>query len=321
MLTRRLSLGTLPTPVEPLQRLSEQLNGPPLWIKRDDLTGLALGGNKTRKLEYILCDAMDIKADCIITAGAIQSNHCRQTAAAAAKLGLECHLVLGGQAPEHCNGNLLLDQLFNARVHWAGEKRKGEDIPELVKQLKAQGKTPFVVPYGGSNVSGALGYVNAMSELQQQCTEPFSHIVFASASGGTHAGMLNGAKLCNMQTQIWGIRIDKSESEGQSFAQRVLELTNDTAKHLGLSSFATEAVHLNADYLGGGYAVVGEAERHAIKTLAQVEGILLDPVYTGRAFAGLLDLYRQGAFAADDKVLFWHTGGSPALFAYNDSLV
>ncbi|GGD74427.1 D-cysteine desulfhydrase family protein [Lacimicrobium alkaliphilum] len=320
MLTQRLSLGVLPTPVEPLLTLSKQLNGPELWIKRDDLTGLALGGNKTRKLEYILAEATEQKADCIITAGAIQSNHCRQTAAAAARLGLECHLVLGGEEPAQVNGNLLLDKLFNARIHWAGEKRKGEGIPALVESLKSAGKRPFVVPYGGSNITGALGYVNAMAELQQQTELTFSHIVFASASGGTHAGLLNGARMTGAKTKILGIRIDKAESAEQSFAGRVLELSNQTAAQLGLEPFSEEDVLLNADYLGGGYAVVGEAEKRAIQTLAQTEAILLDPVYTGRAFAGLSDLIRQGYFSADDRVLFWHTGGAPALFAYADKI-
>ncbi|ALS98290.1 D-cysteine desulfhydrase family protein [Lacimicrobium alkaliphilum] len=320
MLTKRLPLGILPTPVEPMLRLSEHLKGPQLWIKRDDLTGLALGGNKTRKLEYILAEATEQKADCIITAGAIQSNHCRQTAAAAARLGLECHLVLGGEEPAQVNGNLLLDKLFNARIHWAGEKRKGEDIPALVESLKSADKRPFVVPYGGSNVTGALGYVNAMAELQQQTELAFSHIVFASASGGTHAGLLNGARMTGAKTKILGIRIDKAESAEQSFAGRVLELSNQTAAQLGLESFSEQDVFLNTDYLGGGYAVVGDAEKQAIETLAQSEAILLDPVYTGRAFAGLLDLIRQGYFSAEDRVLFWHTGGAPALFAYADKI-
>jgi L-cysteate sulfo-lyase len=320
MLTKRIPLGILPTPVEPMRRLSEHLKGPELWIKRDDLTGLALGGNKTRKLEYILAEATEQNADCIITAGAIQSNHCRQTAAAAARLGLECHLVLGGEAPTQVNGNLLLDRLFDARIHWAGEKRKGEGIPALVENLKSAGKRPFVVPYGGSNVAGALGYVNAMAELQQQTELAFSHIVFASASGGTHAGLLNGARITGTDTKILGIRIDKAESAQQSFAGRVLELSNQTAAQLGIQPFDKQDILLNADYLGGGYAVIGNAEKQAIQTLARTEAILLDPVYTGRAFAGLLDLISQGYFSTQDRVLFWHTGGAPALFAYADKI-
>ncbi|GGO70321.1 D-cysteine desulfhydrase family protein [Bowmanella pacifica] len=319
-LDNRIELASLPTPLEPMQQLSEKLGGPQLWLKRDDLTGLALGGNKTRKLEYILFDAIEQGADCIITAGAIQSNHCRQTAAAAAKLGLECHLVLGGEAPEKCNGNLLLDTLLGAHIHWAGENRKGEGIPALIAELKAQGKTPYMVPYGGSNLLGALGYANAVLELVKQSETRFTHVVFASASGGTHAGILAGARLVGLDSQILGIRIDKADTPELLFADKVLNLANEAAEALALEPFNAKDVLLNEDYLGGGYAVIGDAERQAIDLLAKTEGILVDPVYTGRAMAGLLDLIQKGYFSADDKVLFWHTGGAPALFAYANEL-
>ena len=164
----KIKLGFMPTPVGILESFSEMLGGPEIWIKRDDLTGLALGGNKTRKLEYILCDALANAADTIVTAGAVQSNHCRQTAAAAAQLGLECHLVLGGNEPENISGNLLLDRMLGAKIHWAGSNRKGEDIPEIVSQLRQQGKNPYIVPYGGSNEFGALGFASALFELDQQ---------------------------------------------------------------------------------------------------------------------------------------------------------
>lgn len=319
-LDNRIELASLPTPLEPMQQLSEKLGGPQLWLKRDDLTGLALGGNKTRKLEYILFDAIEQGADCIITAGAIQSNHCRQTAAAAAKLGLECHLVLGGEAPEKCNGNLLLDTLLGAHIHWAGENRKGEGIPALIAELKAQGKTPYMVPYGGSNLLGALGYANAVLELVKQSETRFTHVVFASASGGTHAGILAGARLVGLDSQILGIRIDKADTPELLFADKVLNLANEAAEALALEPFNAKDVLLNEDYLGGGYAVIGDAERQAIDLLAKTEGVLVDPVYTGRAMAGLLDLIQKGYFSADDKVLFWHTGGAPALFAYANEL-
>ncbi|WP_102795030.1 D-cysteine desulfhydrase family protein [Bowmanella denitrificans] len=319
-LENRLELATLPTPLQPMQNLSDKLGGPELWIKRDDLTGLALGGNKTRKLEYMLFEALQQGADCIITAGAIQSNHCRQTAAAAAMLELECHLVLGGHEPGSCNGNLLLDKLLGAQIHWAGDHRKGEDIPLLVEKLQAQGKKPYVVPYGGSNLLGALGYANAVLELVKQSETRFTHIVFASASGGTHAGILAGARLVGLTAQVLGIRIDKLDAPDQPFADKVLKLANEVAADLALEAFSKEDVLLSEDYLGGGYAVIGDAERQAITTLAKNEAILLDPVYTGRAMAGLLDLINKGYFHADDKVLFWHTGGAPALFAYADAL-
>jgi D-cysteine desulfhydrase len=316
----RQSLGFFPTPLSELPRLSKALCGPQILMKRDDLTGLALGGNKTRKLEFILGEALAQGADCIITAGAEQSNHCRQTAAAAAQLGLECHLVLGGEAPADAQGNLLLDELLGANIHWAGEHRKGEDIPELAAQLKAAGKKPFLVPYGGSNELGAVAFVEALCELKQQLdgkNQTLGYIIFASSSGGTQAGLMVAKKLLNWDVELIAIKIDKQELEGQSFEQMVLELTRSTATLLGVDAeFSLSDVQLNADYLGGGYGVVGEAEREAIRLTAQQEGILLDPVYTGRAMAGLIGMIRKGQIGADKPVLFWHTGGAPALFAY-----
>jgi len=294
-------------------------------MKRDDLSGLALGGNKTRKLEFILGEALVQGADCVITAGAAQSNHCRQTAAAAAQLGLECHLVLGGEQPAEITGNLLLDELFGAQCHWAGEHRKGEDIPQLATRLKATGKKPFLVPYGGSNELGAAAFVEALCELKQQLdglSQPLGHIVFASSSGGTQAGLMVAKKLLNWDVELPGIKIDKDESEGQIFEEMVLELATSTARLLGVEAeFSLSDVQLNADYLGQGYGVVGESEREAIRLTAQQEGILLDPVYTGRAMAGLIGLIRSGKIGADAPVLFWHTGGAPALFAYAEDVL
>jgi len=320
VLLPRQSLGFFPTPLIELPRLSKALGGPQILMKRDDLTGLALGGNKTRKLEFILGEALAQGADCIITAGAEQSNHCRQTAAAAAQLGLECHLVLGGDAPDEVQGNLLLDELLGAHIHWAGEHRKGEDIPELAAQLKAAGKKPFLVPYGGSNELGAAAFVEALCELKQQLDDQkqsLGHIVFASSSGGTQAGLMVAKKLLNWDVELVGIKIDKQELEGQSFEQSVLELACSTTKLLGVdAAFNLSDVQLDPNYLGEGYGVVGEAEREAIRLTAQQEGVLLDPVYTGRAMAGLIDLIRSGQIGTEAPVMFWHTGGAPALFAY-----
>jgi L-cysteate sulfo-lyase len=317
----RSSLGFFPTPTVRLNRLTEAVGGAEIYIKRDDLTGLALGGNKTRKLEYILADALAQGCDTIITAGAAQSNHCRQTAAAAAYLGLACHLVLGGEAPTQATGNLLLDQLFGSQIHWAGEHRKGEDIPALQAELAAAGHKPYVVPYGGSNELGAVAFLQATRELLAQTAEPFTHIVFASSSGGTQAGLMLGKVACDQHYQVTGINIDKGESGDQPFATHVLELANRTALMLGMAhQFAPADVVLNDDYLGDGYAVVGAREREAILLTARTEGILLDPVYTGRAMGGLLAMLRSEEIAKDARVLFWHTGGAPALFAYADSL-
>jgi L-cysteate sulfo-lyase len=318
----RLSLGAFPTPLSHLSRLSSLLKGPEIYIKRDDLSGLALGGNKVRKLEYLLADAKAKQCDCVITAGAVQSNHCRQTAAAAAMLGLPCHLMLGGNEPAQANGNLLLDKLFGSHIHWQGEKRKGEGIPALVQNLTEQGLRPYVVPYGGSNALGCLGFANALLELQQQILHtPITHIVFASSSGATHAGLILGKALLDQNYTLLGINIDKDEAGVLPFAQRIAELVNHAAQLVGLDRpFTSDDVNLCDDYFAEGYGILGVAEQQAIEMLARTEGILLDPVYTGRAMAGLIDLVGRGYFKADDRILFWHTGGSPALFAYADQL-
>ncbi|WP_250163883.1 D-cysteine desulfhydrase family protein [Psychrobacter sp. WY6] len=320
----RQSLGFFPTPLIELSRLSKALDGPTIFMKRDDNTGLALGGNKTRKLEFIMGDALAQGADCVITAGAAQSNHCRQTAAAAASLGLECHLVLGGEEPEQISGNLLLDKIFGSHIHWAGANRKGEDIPKIVEQLTKQGKKPYVIPYGGSNELGALAFVEAFKELESQRESmnlSFTHIVFASSSGATQAGLMLGKKILNSPAQIVGINIDKGETDKVPFDQYTVALANSTASLIGADHQFTESdLTLNSDYVGEGYGVVGTLENEAIAMTAQTEGILLDPVYTGRAMGGLIDMIRSGKIKKTDRVLFWHTGGAPALFAYSSDL-
>ena len=320
----KASLGYFPTPLIELTRLSKTLGGPNIYMKRDDNTGLALGGNKTRKLEYIMGDALAKGADTVITAGAIQSNHCRQTAGAAASLGLECHLVLGGEEPEQPQGNLLLDKVYGCHIHWTGENRKGEDIPALVAQLKAEGKKPYVIPYGGSNELGAIAFIEAYKELNAQreaLKVDFSHIIFASSSGATHAGLMLGNKILQTHSQIVGINIDKGEMDKVPFDEHIVSLANSTAQLIAADyQFTADDLILNSDYVGDGYGVIGELEKEAIALTAQNEGILLDPVYTGRAMGGLIDMIRTGQIKATDNVLFWHTGGAPALFAYADDL-
>jgi L-cysteate sulfo-lyase len=318
----KTSLGFFPTPLVELSRLSDFLGGPKIFMKRDDLTGLALGGNKTRKLEYILADALKQGCDTVITAGAAQSNHCRQTAAAAAKLNLECHLLLGGEAPPKAQGNLLLDHIFDSKIHWTGSNRKGEDIARIFAELKAAGKKPYLVPYGGSNELGAVSFIDAVAELQQQNKGPeFSHVVFASSSGGTHAGLILGKKIYNKTFDLVGINIDKDTNATQPFDQLIAQLVNSTAKLIGLDyTFSKNELILNSDYVGDGYGIVGPQENEAIALTAKLEGILLDPVYTGRAMAGLMHLIRSGKISKNDHVLFWHTGGAPSLFAYSDDL-
>ncbi|MBU3004487.1 D-cysteine desulfhydrase family protein [Paraglaciecola arctica] len=318
----KTSLGFFPTPLVELSNLSHFLDGPQIFMKRDDLTGLALGGNKTRKLEYILADALQQGCNTIITAGAAQSNHCRQTAAAAAKLNLECHLLLGGEAPTETQGNLLLDQLFGSRIHWTGSNRKGQDIPRIFSQLQAEGKKPYIVPYGGSNELGALSFIDAVAELQQQNTGiEFSHVIFASSSGGTHAGLILGKEIYKQTFDLIGINIDKEANSDLPFEQQITQLVNSTAEKIGLNyQFQPQQLMLNADYVGGGYGVIGQQEKEAISLTAKHEGILLDPVYTARAMSGLIHLVRSGKLTKNDKVLFWHTGGAPSLFAYAQEL-
>lgn len=316
------SLGFFPTPIVELQTFSKYFSGPRIFIKRDDQTGLAMGGNKTRKLEYFFGDALSKGCDVIITGGAQQSNHCRQTAAASAYCRMECHLVLGGEKQDELNGNLLLDTLFGATLHYCGNLRKGEKIPNIVEQLKKQGKKPYIIPYGGSNATGAMGFVNAVKELQLQMKThelQFNEVVFASSSGGTQAGLMVGKELFNTASNILGIGIDKDEIEGTSLEDYILKLTNETASKLNLDKeFSKNDVHLNNNYLGKGYGVVGDTEREAIDLLARLEGVLLDPVYTAKAMAGLIDLIRKKRYSKTDKVLFWHSGGTPALFHYSN---
>ena len=321
----RKILGFYPTPVVELERLSTYLDGPRLLMKRDDLTGLGMGGNKVRKLEYLIGAAIDQGADCVITGGARQSNHCRQTAAAAAVAGLECHLALGGEEPDELTGNLLLNHLFKAHIHWCGEDRKGERIPAICQNLTDQGKRPYVIPYGGSNIIGAAGFINGIKELDAQLRASgttVSHIVFASSSGGTHAGLQVGSMLFNSRVRMVGICIDKEELEGMVFDEFLLKLLNETRTYFEIDgSYTHDDVTLIPDYTGEGYGILGKREREAIELTASLEGILLDPVYTGRAMGGMIDLVRKGYFASQDTVLFWHTGGTPAIFAYGSELM
>ena len=309
----RLHFAHLPTPIELLPALSAQLKGPTLLVKRDDQTGLAFGGNKTRKLEFLVADARARGADLLITGGAAQSNHCRQTAAAATKFGLACTLVLAGEAPQQPSANLLLDQLLGANIAWTTNDARDETMVRVEAEARAAGHTPYLIPYGGSNEVGALGYVFAMQELMAQGVRP-DWIVVASSSGGTQAGLALGARLFDYDGRILGISIDKPEVELSR--DIVADLATRTARHLGEEiSFAAGDILANDSYLGGGYGVMGEPEIEAIRLFAGAEALLLDPVYTGRAAAGLLDLIRNGFFQPNETVLFWHTGGTPVLFA------
>jgi len=320
----RITLAHLPTPVEELRTLARHLGGPRIFIKRDDQTGLALGGNKTRKLEFLLADALAEKSTVLLTAGAAQSNHCRQTAAAAAKAGLRCILVLGGDGTGEPNGNLLLDGLLGAEVHWTGMERRGERMAEIAEDLRKRGERPYVIPYGGSNGVGALGYYFALAEaLDQSQSVPFSPdvMIVASSSGGTQAGLVAGAKAAGYDGRIVGISIDKGERGPESYEAEMAQIANATLSRAGSGERVTPGdFEVAYGYLGGGYGVVGDPEREAIRLLARLEGVLLDPVYTARAMGGLIDMIRTGQIEKAKTVLFWHTGGAPALFAYAGEL-
>ncbi len=317
----RVRLCHLPTPIEKLERLSRHLGGPAIHVKRDDQTGLATGGNKARKLEFLLADALAQGCDHVVTLGGPQSNHVRQTAAGAAKLGLGCSLVLRGHAPSQRLGNVLLDELLGAAIHWSGARTRDEVAVEVMAALRAGGARPYLIPVGGSNALGSLGYRLAMAEALDQIGAAALRIdtmVFASSSGGTHAGLALGAAMRGYGGRVLGIAIDAPAAE---LTAHVTTLAQEAARLAGAGAFADKLrVEANADYLGGGYSVVGDLERDAIRTVARTEGLLLDPVYTGRAMGGLIDLIHRGTFTRDESVLFWHTGGAAALSAFAEKL-
>lgn len=328
----RIRLGHLPTPLEPLKRLSAHLagpggQGPSIWIKRDDCTGLSTGGNKTRKLEYLFADAIAQGADTVITAGATQSNHARQTAAAAARLGLGCVLVLEdrtGRRDEAYtqSGNVLLDRLHGAAIETVAA---GTDIPAAMQgvadRLRQEGRTPYVIPGGGSNAIGSLGYVNAALELVAQAAAMdlrIDHVIHATGSAGTQAGLLTGLVALNSGIPVLGIGVGKPQAVME---QAVFDLCQESSAHLGLPGIVRrDQVAADCSYIGQGYGLPTQGMTEAVRLLAELEGILLDPVYSGKAMAGLIDLVRQGRFAPGSNIVFLHTGGTVGLFAYPEAL-
>jgi len=310
----RLNFAHLPTPVEELPRLREALRGGPrLLVKRDDQTGLAFGGNKTRKLEFLLAEASEQGAKTLISGGALQSNHCRQTAAAATRLGFKCILVLTGDKPQQPSGNLLLDQLFGTEIVYVADRKDRDRIlRETFDRATNEGKKPYLIPYGGSNTTGALGYVFAMKELVDQNVGA-DWMVFATSSGGTHAGLVLGQRIFRFSGKILGISVDEP---AEWLRKEVSQLASATSEKVGERiEFTPADILVNANYCNAGYGFVTEREREAIRLFASCEGLLLDPVYTGRAAAGMIDLIRKNFFKKDETVLFLHTGGLPALFA------
>jgi D-cysteine desulfhydrase family pyridoxal phosphate-dependent enzyme len=310
----RINFAHLPTTVEELPYLEAFLGGPRLLIKRDDQTGLAFGGNKTRKLEYLLADARAKGAEMVFTTGAAQSNHCRQTAAAAARCGFKCTLVLVGPQPERTSANLFLDELLGANIIWTEKSTRDQALRQAFLKAKEEGAKPYLIPYGGSNALGAYAYFQAFFELQEQLSPRLPDwIVFASSSGGTQAGLLAGALSSGSKTRILGISVDEPETAlKEKIAGIIGELSGLLKEEIVVDP---EELLVNDHYRGEGYGVMNAADRAAVHLFAEKEGILLDPVYTGRAAAGLIDLIQKGFFASRQQVLFWHTGGQPALFA------
>ncbi|MEO3388672.1 D-cysteine desulfhydrase [Mesorhizobium sp. CAU 1741] len=320
----RVFLAHLPTPLERLDRLSAELGGPEIWIKRDDCTGLSTGGNKTRKLEFLMAEAMQQGADMVITQGATQSNHARQTAAFAAKLGLACHLLLedrtgSNDANYNTNGNVLLDHLHGATT----EKRTGGadmqgEMEKVAERFRAEGRKVYLIPGGGSNATGALGYVNCAFELVGQANDRglvIDQIVTATGSAGTQAGLVTGLKAINANIPLLGIGV-RAPKEKQE--ENVFNLSLKTAEKLGCPDVVSRSdVVADCSYVGPGYGIPRADTLEAIRMFAELEGILLDPVYSGKGAAGLIDLCRKGTFKKGQKIVFLHTGGSAALFGYD----
>jgi L-cysteate sulfo-lyase len=323
----RQSLAHLPTPLEELPRLGAALKGPRILVKRDDCTGLGLGGNKTRKLEFLLAEALGHGADTVITTGGVQSNHVRQTAAAAARLGLACELVLTRVVPwggpdYELGGNIQLDRLFGARIHLHdGDTDRTAAMEALGESLRRAGRRPYVIPTGGSNATGALGYVAAAQELAEQASGQgvtIAAVVHACSSGGTQAGLTAGFAALDPAVRVIGIDVD---AHPQAVAAEVRRLAGEVWARLGLpGGFPAEKVILEAGYAGEAYGLPTAAMKAAVRRTAQLEGLLLDPVYSGKAMAGLIGLIEAGRFEPDDTVVFLHTGGTPALFPYREAL-
>jgi len=319
-------LAHLPTPLERLDRLSAELGGPEIWIKRDDCTGLSTGGNKTRKLEFLMAEAEVMGADLVMTQGATQSNHARQTAAFAAKLGMACHILLedrtGSNNPNYNNnGNVLLDHLHGATT----EKRAAggdmnAEMEKVADRFRAQGRKVYTIPGGGSNPTGALGYVNCAFEMLAQFNDrglPVDHIVTATGSAGTQAGLITGLKAMNANIPLLGIGVRAPKLKQE---ENVFNLACATADKLGCSGVVRrEDVVANTDYVGEGYGIPTKRCIEAIKMFAELEAILLDPVYSAKGAAGLIGLIRSGHFKKGERVVFLHTGGAAGLFGYDSA--
>jgi len=318
-----VSLGHWPTPLEPLPRLTAELGGPQIWVKRDDCSGLATGGNKTRKLEYLIAEAQQHGADTIVSYGAVQSNHARQTAAACAKLGIDCHLLLSRRVKRSDqnytrNGNMLFNHLLNAHIHTFELDDFEEGRLNILNTLEQQGKTVYQIPAGGSNAIGALGYSRCINELMWQAPFTPTQIVHASASAGTQAGLVFGNAAQDYGVDILGINVFHPDPD--TLRQRITGLLRSMQDRFSaVQSVEKLPIHINHAYFGDAYGQPTRASLDAIKMFASLEGILLDPVYSSKAAAGLIDQVALGNFDRHEHVVFIHTGGAAALSAYDSA--
>lgn len=326
---KRISLSFFPTPLEYLKNLSKKYKGPNIFIKRDDYGSLAFGGNKIRKLEFILADAISNDSEVIITIGGIQSNWVRQTVSAARKIGLDIIVLLEGNEPKQYQGNILLDKIMRAKLKFIGKISQEDEDKEIrgngpftnkiAKEEIKKGRKPFIAPLGGSVPLGNLGYINAVQELYLQCKEKGikpDKIILATGSGGTQAGVELGIKLLKLETKVIGMSISRHIREK---SEEIAKLCNETLNYLSINSitFNQKQININYDYVGKGYAIPTKEGIDAIYEIASNEGIILDPVYTGKAMAGLLDFVKKGKFKKEENIIFLHTGGASANFAYS----
>lgn len=319
----RIPMAYSPTPLEPMIRLGEALGIRNLWIKRDDLTGLAAGGNKARKLEYLIADALEKGCDHVVTTGGRQSNHCRMTAAAAARTGLGCSLVFGDADPGNRAGNLLLDELLGAEMVFLGESNlaeMSEGVEREMERLRARGKKPYAIPIGGSTPLGELGYVTAAREFAEQSAGlNLDTVVLAVGSAGTSAGLLLGLKMFCPGVRLVGVSVSRSLPRLGSL---ISDMANEIAEMLEVETrVAPDDYDITDAFVGPRYGVASAPGLEAVELTARKEGILLDPVYTGKAMAGLIGLAREKRFDGAEGVVFWHTGGLPALFAFEEDLI